>query len=91
MPRIFDNIESGLPPALRQTLQISARGDFFLGYFNLRGWKSIDDLISAWQGSEGNQCRLLVGRQRLPQDELRIRLGTGKEEQPLDNLNRTPP
>lgn len=85
MPRIFDNIETDLLPALRQTLQVSSRGDFCVGYFNLRGWKSIDDLISAWPGGDGNQCRLLVGMQRLPQDELRLGLGTGNEEQPLDN------
>jgi hypothetical protein len=85
LPRIFDNIESNLLPALRQTLQVSASGDFCVGYFNLRGWKSVDDLISVWPGGDGAQCRLLVGMQRLPQDELRIGLGTGKEDQPLDN------
>lgn len=85
MPRIFDNIDAGLLPALRQTLSVSQRGDFCVGYFNLRGWKSIDDLISAWPGGDHGQCRLLVGMQRLPQEELRIGLGTGKEDQPLDN------
>jgi len=85
MPRIFDNIEKSLLPALRETLTISQRGDFCVGYFNLRGWKSIDDLISGWSGENGEQCRLLVGMQRLPQDELRIGLGIGKEDKPLDN------
>jgi hypothetical protein len=85
MPRIFDNIEAGLLPALRQTLQISERGDFCVGYFNLRGWKSIDDLTAAWPGGPGHQCRLLVGMQRLPQDELRIALGMGAQDHALDN------
>lgn len=85
MPRVFDNIETELLPALRQTLQISVRGDFCVGYFNLRGWKSIDDLVERWSGLEGNQVRLLVGMQRLPQDELRSALSVKQQESSLDN------
>ncbi|MEG4288699.1 hypothetical protein Q5692_10330 [Microcoleus sp. C2C3] len=71
MPRIFDNIELALLPAFRDTIKLSYRADFCVGYFNLRGWRRIGDLIEAYIGNQGACCRLLVGMQSLPADRTR--------------------
>ena len=77
MPRIFDNIDKSLLPALRETLEVSQRADFCVGYFNLRGWKAIDDLVEKLPGANGNYARLLVGMVGHPSEELREALRQG--------------
>ena len=86
MPRIFDNLtlDSSLLPALQETLRLSSRADFCVGYFNLRGWSGLASYIDSWSTDDG-PCRVLIGMQRLPQDELRETLSLVDRPASIDN------
>jgi len=93
MPTVFDDIETpfldgensnGLKPALK----LAFRGDFCVGYFNLRAWHSIDEVVNGWQmpttAEAPPPARLLVGMQRMPHDPLRSWLSESPEKAPED-------
>lgn len=85
MPRIFDNIEMQLLGALKETIGLSNRSDFCVGFFNLRGWKAIDSAIEHYKGGIGNCVRLLIGMQKPPADELRASYSMIKNDEEMDN------
>jgi superfamily II DNA or RNA helicase len=86
VPRIFDNINLKLLPALEKTFDSHTyRADFCVGYFNLRGWCKLDQFIEPWVGGPDACCRLLIGMQTLPQDELRTALSLSSETEVVDN------
>ena len=85
MPNIYDNISLQLLPDLRKALDRSFRADFCVGYFNLRGWREIGEHINSWPGGDGKCVRLLIGMQRLPQDELRAYYQLRNSPEELDN------
>jgi superfamily II DNA or RNA helicase len=84
MPKIYDNIENYLTQGLKDTLEVSHRSDFCVGYFNLRGWKEVASKIDTWEGGEENCCRLLVGMQK-GETELLREYFSKAEEQTIDN------
>ncbi len=84
MPKIYDNIENKLTEGLRNTIEVSHRADFCVGYFNLRGLKEIADNIENLDGGENNCCRVLVGMQR-PSLDIIKEFYSKTSKGPIDN------
>ena len=84
MPRIFDNMQQRLLPELKSTLDGATRADFCVGYVNLRGWRGIEDEIEKFAGTEDSKCRLLVGMQTLPKEDLQAFLSLNSEDKGID-------
>ena len=86
MPRIFDNLETGskLLSALQETFPVSSRADFCVGYFNLRGWGGLAPCVDSW-GPDDGPCRVLIGMQRAPHQEIRDALSVTEGSPGMDN------
>ena len=86
MPRIFDNLnqDSKLLPALQDYFDLSSRADSCAGYFNLRGWGGLASYVDQWEPDDG-PCRVLIGMQRPPHEELREALSLLDGSPCMDN------
>ena len=78
MPTIYDNIEKKFADGVSQHIENAKRVDYCVGYFNIRGWKTVAPHIDELEGMEVKEdgktvkryCRLLVGMQKNPFDSL---------------------
>ena len=74
MPTIYDNIENKFVTGLQTHINAAKRVDYCVGYFNIRGWRSVCDQVDDLDGMtvmENGQpihryCRLLVGMTKTP-------------------------
>ena len=62
----------------------STRADFCVGYFNLRGWGGLAPYVDGWDDRDG-PCRVLIGMQRVPHDEMRATLSLLDKPAGMDN------
>jgi hypothetical protein len=88
MPRIFDNIDQSLLPALRDTLERSGRADFCVGYFNLQGWKQEAFIVIKMPGGIDNQTTIRLKQQLAEHFRQQLMLGapTNEDEAGLRRL-----
>lgn len=84
MPHIFDNIELKLLDALQEALALSRRADFCVGYFNLRGWRHLQEYVAKFDG-ESDCCRVLIGMYESPREELGRLLSLTRSGSGIDN------
>ncbi len=84
MPHIFDNIQQVFSNALRVTLTQAEKADFCVGYFNLRGWGQISDLVAARFDGQSRFVRVLIGMQRPPEEEMRRSQSAFQRDTPPD-------
>jgi len=84
VPTIYDNITLQLLSGLRGVMADASAADFCVGYFNLRGWGHLADLVDRFEGTDAGCCRVLVGMHRPPDQEMRDAYRAGRREEPLD-------
>lgn len=78
MTRIFDNIETELGPHLQATLKDFETADIAVGYFNIRGWRSFEQIVADKPVLAEPTVRILIGM-----------LASAPEIEALDELQRS--
>ena len=100
MAQIYDNLNQKFVDGLRGIIgNIGVtRADFCVGYFNLRGWKCISDLVEKLPGGYVTEtekdndedyyryCRLLIGMQKADEDLIQA-LYASEKQQKMDSEN----
>jgi superfamily II DNA or RNA helicase len=87
VPRIFDNIELRLRDGLIQTLEVPGvtRLDAAIGYFNLRGWSVLRDVVDNLPlVTQPSTVRLIIGMQGRPESDIRRFIRSSAEDD-MDN------
>lgn len=78
MPQIYDNIEKKFSDGINEHIDVAKRVDYCVGYFNIRGWKTVCDKVDNLSGMDVKEnghthkryCRLLVGMIKTPYESL---------------------